>query len=104
MINISLIPKIEKALSFTLNEMQIKYLTTNERCTWNGRKSGYTTAYIVNLALNTKIEIKLSDLRKGKYNDEKRDINYNYWFKQEFGYVRDLLEIQGLNVVKISTC
>ena len=54
---------------------------------------------MVGLALNKSREIKLSDFKKGIYNDEMRGSNYNYWFKQEFIYVRDLLAMKGLEVV-----
>ncbi|MGH4125610.1 MAG: hypothetical protein ACREV6_22080 [Clostridium sp.] len=101
MVDIRLILKIEKALGFNLNIMQSKYLFTKELCSWYGRKTGYTTAYIVNLALSTNIEIKLSDLVRGKYNDEFHGSDYNSWFKHEFLKIRDKLSIVGLPVIKI---
>ena len=101
MIDIKLIPIIERALEFPLNDMQLRYLTTKERCSWRGRKTGYTTAYIVNLALNTDIEIRLSDLVIGKYNDEfNHGSQYNLWFKYELLEIRDKLSMVGLPVVK----
>ena len=93
--------KIEKALGFNLNAMQSKFLFTNELCNWNGKESGYTTAYMIDLALNKDIEIRLSELRRGKYNDELHDVNYNHWFCYEFIKVREQLSLVGLNVVKM---
>ena len=81
--------------------MQSKFLFTNEKCTWDGRKSGYTTAYMVKLALNKEIEIKLTDLKRGKYSDEIHGDSYDAWFYREFIEVRELLSSVGLNVVKI---
>jgi len=101
MIDVKLILKIEKALGFKLNTMQYKYLFTEEHCNWKGRKSGYTTAYMINLALNKDIEIKFGNLRQGGYNDEYHGNNYNHWFYYEFIKIREQLSLAGLDVVKI---
>ncbi len=102
MINIKLIPWIEKALGFELYPEVIQYLTTKEECEWIGRKSGRTTAHILKLALDKDKVINLSDLKKGKYNDEVRNLTYNSWFTNEFLYIGNLLAAEGFEVIKVT--
>lgn len=98
------IEKIEKALGYKLYPMVIRYLTTDEKCHWNGRAYGKTTAYIIKLVLEKDREIKLSELKMGVYNDEIHDINYNHWFRNELIYIRNLLQMEGFDVIKIKKC
>lgn len=102
MINIKLIPWIEKALGFKLYPIVIQYLTTEEECQWSGRGNGKTTAYILKLVLNKDKVINLSDLKKGKYNDVVRNLTYNSWFTNEFLYIRNLLAAEGFKVIKVT--
>jgi len=101
MINEKLIPLIEKALGIKLFPIVIKSLTTQEECQWEGRRCGFTTAYILKLVLDKDKKISLRDLKLGKYNDGYHGHNYNVWFTYEFMHIRNLLKENGFEVVEV---
>lgn len=95
------IKRIEKALGFKLYPMVIQYICTDKQCYFSGRASGKIIAYMIKLALSKDKSITIKDLNRGKYNDELHDRNYVYWFRNEFLKVRELLKLEGLEVINI---
>lgn len=102
-IDIKDIPRIEKALGIKLYPEVIKYLTTNEECYFNDRRTGKTYAYIIKLVLTYEGELNLYEIRhRGIKVDETHGDYYDRWFANEFKDVRDKLKYYGgFDVVKI---
>ena len=94
------IPRIEKALGFSLLEWQKAYLMDG---TWVdfGRGMGKTTIYCVKLALEHKAPMNVE--RISEQLDEYHGSRYREWFRDYFLDIWEKLKNEGLSVVEITS-
>lgn len=78
MIEPEMIPKIESAFGFSLNDWQKDYLIGKIQHRAGRRNNGNTFAYCVKLLLSDGDPINIKDLKK--YIDEVHGSNYTRWF------------------------
>jgi hypothetical protein len=95
LIDVGLIPHIEKALGMKLYDSQIKALTTDDFSGFNGRRCGKTMTIMINWILSEGEPIDLFRL----YTDRSpKETNYTHWFRHEFMVIREKLKIYGFKV------
>ena len=96
MIDMTLIPKIEKVIGWTFKDYQIKYLLGDKTVEITGTGTKIKLSQL-KLALDYKKTITMIDLNSGKFN---KDI-----FKNTNQYVKSFLELrQKLSDAKLKVC
>ena len=96
MIDITLIPKIEKVIGWTFKDYQIKYLLGDKTVEITGTGTKIKLSQL-KLALDYKKTITMIDLNSGKFN---KDI-----CKNTNQYVKSFLELrQKLSDAKLKVC
>lgn len=96
MIDMTLIPKIEKVIGWTFKDYQIKYLLGDKTVEITGTGTKIKLSQL-KLALDYKKTITMIDLNSGKFN---KDI-----CKNTNQYVKSFLELrQKLSAAKLKVC
>ena len=96
MIDMTLIPKIEKVIGWTFKDYQIKYLLGDKKVEITGTGTKIKLSQL-KLALDYKKTITMIDLNSGKFN---KDI-----CKNTNQYVKSFLELrQKLSDAKLKVC